>query len=91
MKENVDEVMPGWTQTEELAVGHVRDPGQRMPVVGVTGRFERPNDVRPGQAAFDVRVVQDVIGVVVVQKTVPKDREIDGKSPRGQGKTNNRS
>ena len=69
VKQDADEVVCAGIQAEELAVGHVRNPGERMPVAGVKGG-ERPAEVRPVQAVFDERIFGDVVGVVIVDKRV---------------------
>src|ERR1700690_4123989 len=48
----------------------MRKPGQRMPVRR-RGRGECPLDGAPAQAAMDVRVRGDVIGIVQDEKGVP--------------------
>ena len=63
-------VAPGMLQAfraEDLAVEHVREPGQRMPVVVFQAR-EGPGDRIPGQALGDVLVVVDVAVVVEIDE-----------------------
>ena len=43
VQEDARQVVPPRVQPEELDVGHVRDPGERVPVVDVHGR-QRPGD-----------------------------------------------
>ena len=75
MKEQVDEVMSAGVDTEERAVGLMRDPSERMPVRLLAG-LERPDRVRPVQARGDVRVGGDVLFVVVNDKRMTGDRPI---------------
>ena len=64
VKQDVDAMMRAGVQAEQLAVQHVRKPGQRMPVAGVPGR-EGPFDAGPGQAVLDHLIFGDVIVVVI--------------------------
>ena len=54
-------------RAEDLAVEHVREPGQRMPVVVFQAR-EGPGDRVPSQALVDVFVVIDVAVVVKIDE-----------------------
>jgi len=78
MQHDAREMVPPRAQTEELAVEHVRNPGQRMPVGGVT-RSQSPAHALARQARLDVRVVEHVGRVIVVHKPIarrgPEDRE----------------
>ena len=62
-------MMPAGVEAEHLAVGHVREPGERMPVARVKGR-ERPLDPGPRQAVLNERIFGDVIVVIVKRETV---------------------
>ena len=53
-----------WARSEQRAVEHEREPGERVPVAGVPGR-KRPGDVAPSQPAEDVRILRDVKPIVV--------------------------
>ena len=68
-------MVPGRVQTIELAVHHMRDPGQRMPVAGVAA-LEGPEQAGPGQPGFDVGIIADVVGVIEVNELVASDRPI---------------
>ena len=59
-------------RAEQLAVEHVRKPGERMPVAGMNGG-EGPAEAGQRQAAFDERVFGDVVRVVVTHKRVGAD------------------
>ena len=57
------------SQTEELAIHHVREPGEWMPVGGFkTG--QRPLDAFPRQAALDVGVFGYVELIIVIDEVV---------------------
>jgi hypothetical protein len=72
VEQNVDIVRPGGIQTEHRGVERVRDPGDRVPV-GRIARGQRPLDGGPVQAGFDVEVVGDVVGVIVIGEGLPVD------------------
>ena len=48
-----------------------------MPI-GKFAAGKSPLDVRPCQAARDVRIVEEIIPIIVVQKAEPVHRKIDG-------------
>ena len=59
--------MAAGVQVIDLAIQHVREPGQRVPVVGVE-RSDRPGGPRGGQAVSDMPVLGDVVFVVEVDE-----------------------
>ena len=67
MDERVYEQMATGLKTEDLAVEHMGEPGERMPACGMKRR-EGPSDPVQGQAVDDHRVVPDVVIVVVVDE-----------------------
>src|ERR1039458_7228468 len=69
MQQDVDFMMGGWVQTEQLAIQSMGKPGQRMVVSGVIG-CECPLHRRPSEARSDMWVVGEVRVVVVVEKPV---------------------
>ena len=77
VQEHVGQMMAAGLQAIKLAVQHVREPGQRMPVAGVV-RGERPGDSLAGQAPADVPVLVDVIVVVEVDEVVAGRLAEDG-------------
>ena len=68
---------------EELAVGHVGEPGERMPIAGVLVD-ERPGDAGAGETVGDVAVFVDVIVVIVDDEIEVVDGPIDGKGDGGK-------
>ncbi len=56
-------------QPEELAVQHVRQPRERVPVAGVAGG-EGPGEPRASEAGAHVGVAAHVVGVVVAHEAV---------------------
>lgn len=83
MKSDIDHVRAAGVQPEQLAVGHVREPGQRMPIIRVTVH-ERPFDARPGQSFPDHRILIDVTVVVVSHEIVMPRGPIDGQRGEDQ-------
>ena len=71
-------MMPGGIQPVELAIEHVGDPGQRMPVVGIASG-ESPGHSSHRQSWRDLRVVIDIGIIVEIEKPVP-----EGFAKRGQ-------
>ena len=67
VQQEVHEVVHGRVQAEALHVGHVRQPGERMPIALVKGG-QRPAHVFPGQPAEDMAVLRDVRGIVEKDK-----------------------
>ena len=67
MDHRVHEQMPACVQTKDLAVNHMREPSEGMPVCGMKRR-ERPCYSFQRQAADDHRVIPDVDVVVEADK-----------------------
>ena len=61
-------------ETKEFAVHLMRNPGERMPVDSMKCS-ERPLDIRPVQAVFDVDIFGDIIRIIVVDELMPADRQ----------------
>ncbi len=73
----VDVMVSGWIELEELDIRGVRQPGYRMPVGrGVGGK--RPRHRAPVQSGLHMEVVEDVVCVVVVGEWLVVDRVIQG-------------
>ena len=73
-------------ELKELDIGSVREPGQRMPI----GRGEggkRPGHRAPVQTGLDVKVVEDVVGIIVVGKGMTIDRVVKNDGRNYQEKT----
>ncbi len=85
VQQHVDDVRRAGPQPEELTVQHVRHPGQRVPVARITG-LKAPAQSRPGEAAFDVVVDQDVKIVVEVGEVEPRHRPIKQRYARRQNR-----
>ena len=86
MKYHIDDVRPRRPAPEPLAVQHVRQPGQRMPVAGVERR-KGPNHIPPPQPAQDVGILRNVKGVVVIEKIIRPHRPVQSQRGQHQRKT----
>ena len=67
VEQHVHPVMPPGVQAEQLHVGHVRNPGQGMPVRRFERR-ERPGNTLLRQASLDVKIFPDILTVIVVDE-----------------------
>ena len=80
-------MVPGGIKSEQLVVGGVGDPGHRMPIAG-RHRRQRPSRGLESQTLMNVRVLNDVIPIVVVDEVVSSDRGVNrsrgGGNERGQ-------
>ena len=85
VQQHIGEVVPPRCQTVDLAVEHVRDPRQRMPVAVVTAT-EDPGDSVPGESLTDVRVGIHVHVVINVDELV-SERPAEDQSHRQHEKT----
>lgn len=69
MDNDIRKMMAGRIETIKLAVDHVRNPGERMPVAGMD-MDEGPADAARRKAATDLRILEDVIAVIKVDEFV---------------------
>ena len=65
MQEDVLVVMSGGIEAENVDVDGVGDPGERVPVAGITVR-EGPYGGVQRQAVFNMRIVNNEFGIVDV-------------------------
>ena len=70
VKKNIREMMTAGFEIEELAIDHVRNERERMPVAGPRVD-KRLDESRQTQSRSDQRISVDVSFVVVVNKVVP--------------------
>jgi hypothetical protein len=70
MNYGVNNQMAACVHAEELAVDHMRDPRERMPVCRVE-RGERPSESRERNTAIDHWIFADVRGVVERDELMP--------------------
>jgi hypothetical protein len=76
--------MPACVQSVQLAVDHVCDCRQRMPVFRMDVS-ECPNNVRDVDTARDPGVLIDVAGIIVVNEIVPERLTENGPRKHCQG------
>ena len=69
-------LMSARAEAEELAVEHVREPRDRMPIARLRGGECPPNAV-PVQPSLHHRVVRYQAGIVVVDEIVVSQRQVD--------------
>jgi hypothetical protein len=77
VEEQIRQVVARGVQPAELAIHHVRDPSQWMPITGISG-LKGPEHAGPGQAGFDRRVVADIDGIIEVYEVVGGHRPVAG-------------
>ncbi len=86
MEKHVGDVVPPALQPEELAIQHVRQPGEREPVGGVARR-ERPLNALERDALAHVGIAGNGIGVVEIDEIEMPDLAIHGESDQDQSET----
>jgi hypothetical protein len=69
VKEKVYQMLRAWPQSKQLAVQHVRDPGQGMPVACMEG-CKSPGNVPRRQTHLYVTVFRYVFVVIKIDKIV---------------------
>src|SRR6516225_1655246 len=79
--------MASRTQSPQLAIQHVRNPGERMPVANVTVT-EGPADFSSREPRTDVRVFGYVGFIVEIDEFMPENAGIDGKGDECQTEAN---
>ena len=83
MNERIDEQMPAGIETKELAIQHVRKPGQRVPVGGVK-RGESPGNPGQREPARDDGIVPDVEVVIEVDELMTDHLPVNREGGNGQ-------
>ena len=69
VQEQARQMMEARVQAEELAIEHVREPGQRVPVGRVAGREGPPHPLET-EPRSDVEIFDDVLRIVVEDELV---------------------
>ena len=67
MQTDIDQMMSAGIQTEKLAIDHVGNRGQWMPVLRMN-MSKGPDDTAPGQPGLDIRILENIRAVVVVNE-----------------------
>ena len=83
MEKDIGEVMPPWPRSVELAIQHVGQPGEGMPVVGVH-RAESPLHSWPGEPCPDHGIFNDVREVIEGDEVVVFNLDICQQGCPGQ-------
>ena len=76
-------MMAGGIETVKLAIHHVRNPGERMPVAGMD-MSERPHDSIPTEPVIYSRILEDVIAVVEIYEFVAERLSEDQPDKRSE-------
>ena len=71
MKQDIAQVVAPRLKTVDLAVKHVRDCRQWVPVIRMDMR-ESPLNPLPTQTSSDARVLVDVVVIIVIDELVPE-------------------
>src|ERR1700686_1172351 len=85
MQKNIRKMMSARFQPVELAIQHMRDGRQRMPVLGMN-MCEGPRDTRDSETACYFRILIDVVLIIVVNELVPE--RLAKNQPHDKGKKN---
>ena len=75
MPEDVLPVHRAGAQPEELAIDHVRQRGEGMPIAGMGGR-EGPNERGGPEALVDHRLVLNIGVIIQIHETAATNREV---------------
>ena len=74
VQQNAGQVMSPGSGCVDLAVQHVRQPGQRMPVARV--KTKRPDQASPSQAGLHQRIIRHILLIIILNKTVTQRRQV---------------
>jgi hypothetical protein len=77
MKQQVGEVMAHGIEAVELAVKHMGQPSERVPI-GCMGCGKGPNKTLMGKPSLNVRIFANVLCVVVMDKVMICHLPVDG-------------
>ena len=83
MEAQIREMVPSRTKTEDLAIRHVGQPGQRVPIAGIPG-VERPAQALEGQPALNLGVLGQVSVVIIINEIAIQDRPIHDQGQQEQ-------
>ena len=87
MQQHVGEVMSTSVTPVDLVIEHVREPGKRMPIIGMTA-CKRPNHSVRRETTGDLRIVINIYRVIIINEVVTKRPPEDQPRNRRQKKTN---
>ena len=83
MQQNADKMMARGIQAEQLAIEHVGDPSERVPVGNIESS-ERPTNVLKREAGLNVRIKSDVRIVIVVNESIAGGGIVEGQGAGDQ-------
>src|SRR5580698_7929249 len=83
-------MMSASLQTIDLAVEHVRKPGEWLPGLRVHA-FECPNHPGPGKSSLDGRIFRDESRVINIGKIVMRQRPVENQSAQRQSEADGNS
>jgi hypothetical protein len=83
-------MMAAGIQMKQHTIGHVRTPGEGMPVGCMEGR-KSPLDAGPGQTFLNRGIFRDVIIIVKIDKIIVCRRQVHEQSDKHEQQTNNAS
>ena len=75
METKIHQVMPPGIKAKNMAVEHMGNPRQRMPVAGIPAG-KCPGHPGPGQTGNDMEIIGDVLGIIKVDELVAGDGPI---------------
>ena len=87
VQEEAGQMMPAGVEAEELAIEHVAEDGEGMPVAGDLG-VQGVAKAGRGHAGLHDGIGGDEVGVVVIDEFVAGHGPIDGEGDRGQKQAN---
>lgn len=90
MEQDIGEVMTAGVQSVELAVQHVREPGQGMPVMRMAVS-EGPADAGQGQTLYNLRIIIHILVVIIIDKPMTERLAEDQKYGDCQQQANARN
>src|SRR5438445_7315989 len=80
-------MMTSGVKSEKLAIHHMRNPGERMPVGSVRVR-ECPNHAFQSHPVLYHFVLRHIFGIVEIDEVETRDAPINGYSSKRQRETN---
>ena len=89
VKEDIGQMMPGGMQSVQLAVEHVGNPSQRMPVIGMK-MGERPDDSPEAQPVGNHRILINILVVIHLDEIEPQGLPENRKGNRGERQADRR-
>jgi hypothetical protein len=86
VQKHAGEVVAPGVGTIDLAIKHVREPGEWMPVTGV--KPKGPGQAVPRQARLDPRIVSHILLIVIIDETVLQHGQVQAERDQRQPAVN---